>query len=389
MKPAFYDKNGARQEVTLDASIYREAHENNITVPQLLERKFETDAAKYGSVLEQLAESSGLITRGDKQFGLRAPSIADVLEGRSEMVGGVMVRDAVPASRILFPAVVLEVIENQLATDYASQPAIFDSMVALDDTIAGSKFEQAVLNFSKPEAARSQGISQGALPSMMLGITAADVARKIPVFSIGIEITDEALKSTSLDFLTLALRRQVEVERDARVEGYIAAMVSGDADNGQSALGSVTSDSLHAATGAGLLSHTAWMKYLYTNRRTRQLSHVICDLATAMKIENREGKPTINTDDPNSPRIDTLTSMINPGAPGPVKIFLVDDGVVAADTIVGLDARYAIRRVRNSEAAYQASEQFVMKKTSQMRFDFGEIAYRLFDGAWSVMTISA
>jgi hypothetical protein len=389
MKAKILDRAGNPVEIDLDTTLYREAHDNNCTVGQYLERRFETDSEKYGSVLEQVAASSGLIVSSDKQFGLRAPSIGSVLDGTASMNAGVIVREAAPASRLVFPAVVLEMLENALSKDRTTQPAIWEQMIAIKDTIAGPRFEQPIVNYGRPEGARSQGIAQGALPPNMLTLTVSDVARKIPTFSIGLEMTDEAAKATTLDFVTLSLQRQVEVERDKRVEEYIAAMVGGDADMGMSALATVASDSLHAATAAGALSHTAWMKFLYRNHRIRRVSHVMCSLATALKIENREGKPTISADDPNSPRIDTLFSMMNPSHPASVQLFLVDSTVVADDTIVALDSRYAIRRVRNSEAEYQAAEQFVLKKTSAMRFDFGEICYRLYDDAWDVLTISA
>jgi hypothetical protein len=390
-KISILDRTGNPMEIELDTSIYREAHDAGCTVPQLLEQKFgdKVDAEKHGNVTEQVAASSGLFFRPDQRFGLRAPRMSEIFDGKAGFNAGAIVREAAPVSRLIFPAVVLEMIENALVKDYASQPAIFDSMIAQTDTVAGPRYERPVVNFTRPAAGRSQGIAQGALPAYMMTLTVSDEAKKIPTFAIGLEMTDEALKATTLDFVTLSLQRQVEVERDARVEGYISALVSGDADHGQSALGSVTSDSLHAATAAGALSHTAWMKFLYRNRRTRQVSHIICDFATAMKIENRENKPTVSTDDPNSPRIDTLTNMLNPGAASSVKLFLVDDGVVAADTIVALDSRYAIRRVRNSEAEYQAAEEFVMKRMKALRFDFGEVVYRMFDDAWDVMTISA
>jgi hypothetical protein len=43
--------------------------------------------------------------------------------------------------------------------------------------------------------------------------------------------------------------------------------------------------------------------------------------------------------------------------------------------------------VRNSQAEYQAAEQFVLRRVQALRFDFGEIVYRLFDEAWDSLTI--
>ena len=68
--------------------------------------------------------------------------------------------------------------------------------------------------------------------------------------------------------------------------------------------------------------------------------------------------------------------------------FIVEDGVIPANTIMGLDSRYAIQRIKNSEAEYTAVEDFVMRKSTALRFDFGEIAYRLFDDAFDVLSLT-
>ncbi len=389
MKASFIDKNGAVHELVLSPSIYQEAHAAELSVGQFLERKYETDASKYGTVIEQLAASTGLIRAANSDYGFNSPTLHQVFNGPAQMdAAGVITRDAQPASRILFPAVFLQWIENALLKDFVTQPAIFESMIAISDSIVGPRFEQPVVDFGRPQGARSMGVAQGALPANFMTIKASDVARKIPTFSLGLEITEEALKATTLDFLALSLGRQVAAERDARVEGYISACVAGDADQlNMGALSSATSTSYDAAAVGGVLTQKAWVKFLFNNFRFRHISHVICDIDTALKIESRTGKPIITGDDPNSPRIDATFELLNYRLQQ-VKLFVVSAGVVAANTIVGIDSRYALRRVRNSDAEYQAAEQFVMKKTQQLRFDFGEIVYRLFDMGWDVMTIA-
>lgn len=380
---------GENQEVDLQVDVYRKAVDAGQTVPQYLNTTYPTNAAKDGTAFEQLMEQTGLFVHADATYGLRPPTMAECINGTANMNAGVITRDAQPASRILFPAVFLEAMEDKLKTDTKGYVAQFESMIAVNDTINGARFEQPILNYSRPEAARHQGIAQLALPNSMLSITTSDVARKIPTFSLGMEISQEAMKASTLDLVSLALVRQADIERAANVDRQIGELILGDLDLGTAAVASVTSDSLdNTGTVAGGLTHKAWIKWLRTNWRKRQIDWVWCDLATAMKIEAREGKPMVVTDNPTSPRIDALSSVTNPSWQ-PVKIFLVEDGVIAADTLVGIDSRYAIRKVRNSQAEYSAVEQFVLRKSEAMRFDFGEIAYRLFEDAWSVMTISA
>ncbi len=388
-KLSFIDAKGANQEVELTASVYQAAADAQMTVPQYINSTYPTNAKKDGTAFEQFMANTGLFLRADARYGLRPPTMEQCVNGVAVMNAGVIVRDAQPASRILFPAVFLQAMEDKLAADTTGYVAMFEKLIAISDSINGARFEQPYLNYAGPEAARSQGISQLSLPSSMLSITTKDVARKIPTFSMGLEISQEALRATSLDLVSMALVRQAQVERAARVDGYIGTFLNGDADMGTTDLSgsTVTSDSLSPAVAAGALSHAAWVKWLRTNWRKRHIDWVMCDIATALKIENREGRPVITADDPNSPRINPTPQVANPQWQN-VQIFLLEDGVVPADTVVGLDSRYAIRRVRNSQADYAAVEQFVLRKSEAMRFDFGEVAYRLFDDAWTVLQIS-
>jgi len=392
--PNFYDAQGASQEVKLDLSVYREAAEHGLTVPQLVNRRYVTDAAKYGTAWDQFCASTGLFMREDRKLGIRPPTLAQVLNGDGAMLNpealqaGQIVREAVPASRIIFPAVFLEAVENQLAADTTGYVSMFDSMVAISDSINGARFEQPVLNYSQPSGAMSQGMSQLALPASMLGITVADVARKIPTFSLGIEISTEALKATTLPLLTMAVARQAEIERATRVDQYVDQFRQGDTDNGTSALSVTTMTSLDSGATAGTLTHKAWVTWLRKNWRKRHINWVMCDLATALKIENRTNRPVITADDPNSPRINPTSQVANPAWQN-VQIFMLEDGTIPADIVMGLDSRYGIRRVRNSQAEYTAVEQYVMRKSEALRYDFGEICYRMFDDAWTVLNINA
>lgn len=394
--PKFIDAAGATQDVTLDASVYRAAHDANMTVPQYINNLFPTNAAANGTAFEQMCAESGLVMTKDRQFGLRPPTLSAVLEGKAAINAGAITKDAQPASRILFPAVFLEMLEATLQPDLNMNPDQLNAMIAIDDTIAGSRFEQPVIDFGaavqdSPMNARSQRISQLALPAAMISITASDIARSIPTYSLGLEISDEAAKLTTLDFVTLALNRQVAVERNARALDYMATLYGGDLDMGQAALTAATTTSYDAAATGGVVTQKSWLKFLNHNATKRKIDWIICDIDSYLKIEARTGRPGLTAFDPGLPRLEAHATVMNQLF-GDVKVFLVpsatDGGPLPASTVVGLDSRYAIRRVRNSEATYSAVEEFVMRRSKALRFDFGEVIYRLYDEAWDVLTIA-
>jgi hypothetical protein len=289
--------------------------------------------------------------------------------------------------------VILGAIEDKLSTDLKTSVTGLEKLIAVDDSISSDKFERPILNFSNPEGARSAPVGQLALPQSMLTITASDVSRKIPSWAIGMEISEQAQRSTTLDLVALAVGRQAAVESNEKAYAYILGFLNGDSDYGMVALSSiagkvVAASSLDAASTGGKLTQKAWLKWLTANAAKRTINVVVTDLAGAMAIEGRVGKPTVMNDNPNSPRIDTLMSVINPTWPSNVQIFLTGDPLWPAGTIMGMDTRYGVHRVKSLTAEYSAIEQFVLKRSTAMRVDKGELLYRLFDEAFEVLTLT-
>lgn len=388
---SFQDAAGAVHQLPLAVTMYREAEDRGMSLAQYVNATYPTNAEVYGSTFQQLLASEGLFLRANRELGIRPSTMLEVLEGRPQ--AGTNVKDAVPASRILFPAVIMQVIEDKLVANLEMNAAAFDGMIAYEESITGDRYEQPVINMAKPEAARSLGISQLASPPAMMTLTTSDKAYRIPTFSIGLEVSDQALKATTLDFVAMSLARQAAVERNERAQNYMLALYNGDVDNGDgtlSSLGLVDAATSFDAAATGLsMTQKCWMKFLMKNGKKRTISHIVTDIDTAMKIENRTGKPNVMTDDPKSPRIDTTFKVANPTwATNPI-IFLTDDPAWPANTIMALDKQWAIRRVRNLGASYQATEAYVMRRSQALRIDFGEHVNRMYNDAFAGLTLSA
>lgn len=385
----YIDAAGDKQAIDLSVGMYEAAAQANQSLPQYLATSHPTNADKHGTVFEQLLEQCGVFVKGDKSMGLKKATMEDMLAPK-DAAGAVNTRDGVPASRILFPAVFLQTVEDKLQVDYSTNPNALSSMIAQEDSIPTDRWERPVLNFSNPEGARSQGVAQLAMPNAMLTITASDKSMRIPSWAIGLEISEQALKSTTLDLVGMAVARQAAVEANERANAYILSLLNGDIDYGMAALSTFagkvqTAVSLDAAATTGI-SQKAWLGWLTTRANKRTITHIVTDLAGAMAIESRANKPIISVDDPKSPRIDTLFTVINPSWETNVKVFISNDPNWPAKTIMGIDARYGIHRVNSLSAQYSAIEQFVLKRSTAMRIDKGELMYRLFDEAFEVLT---
>ena len=386
----FINAKGENHEFEVSLDVIKAAAENRQSVRDYVNSTLDTDASKYGDAFSQLCASEGIVLIPQKDYGMRAPSLQSVLSGRPILEAGAIVRQPSSQARALLMPAIGALVEDKLVADLNMNADEFDSLVAQDDTIADEWLLWPEINFNGPEAARSQVTSQLAKPATMMSITTSEKSIRIPTFSLGIEWSEQATKYIQLDLLALAIARQVAVERNDRANQNLLMMLNGDADMGQGSLSSLgkvtTAVSLDSAATTGI-TQKAWMLWLYQNSKKRKLNALVTDIAGAMALEGRANKPVITGDNPNSPRIDANVSVKNPTWNSDLPIFIVDPSVGwPAKTILGLDTRYAIQRVTSTNSSYQAQEDFVLRRGSAMRFDFGQICRRIFTDAFEVMT---
>ena len=385
----YIDAKGDKQAVDLSVSMYRDAAEAGQSLPQHLATLYPTNAEKHGTVFEQVLEQTGVFIKGNKEFGLRPSTLQDVLSPKE----AVITREGIPVSRLLFPAVMLGVIEDKMARDYETNPAGFNALVAQEDSIEGDRWERPVLNFSKPEGARSAPVTQLALPNSMLSITASDKSMRIPSWGIGLEISEQAQKSTTLDLVGLAIARQAKVEGNERANSSILALLNGDVDYGSVALSTIAGKVVKAnvydatITTAGTLTRKAWMKWLTKNSNYRTLTHVVTDFDTALVLDLLLNGTNNSTNGP-TPTITSKVSVMNTNWPSNIEIFVTNDPTWPANTIMGLDKSAAVHRITSLTAQYSAIEQFAMKRSTMLRIDKGDMSYRLFDEAFEVLTLT-
>jgi hypothetical protein len=386
---AFYDEQGQVQQVEVSLDLVREASDNGMSVRDWVNTIYPTDANAYGDAFTQFCASEGLVLRTTKKAGLRAPSLQSVLDGKPKMEAtGAVVRNPSQQARVLLMPAIGALIEDKLTGDMDMHASAFDSMIALDDTIADEWLLWPEANFSKPEQGRSQVTSQLARPARMLTLTTSEKQVRIPTYALGIEWSEQATRYLNLDFVALSIARQIAVERNERAQQDLLSMLNGDIDMGQASLASLskvkTAVSLDAAATSGL-TQKAWMLWLYSGTARRRVTHVVTDILGAMAIEGRTGRPVASTLDTSGSQINANASVLNPTW-GDVQVFITDDPNWPAKTIMGIDREYAIQRVTSTNATYQATEDFVLRRGSAMRWDTGSICRRLYIEAFECLT---
>ena len=390
---AFIDAQGNTQQLEIGMEHIRAARDNKMSVRDYVNTTFPTNAQLYGDTFSQMCASEGIVLMPDRKAGVMPRSLDATLNSTTYQAGSIVTNPNNQARVLLMPAITA-LVEDKLTGNLSQNADAFDKMIASDLVIDGDWALWPVANYNGPENARSQVTSQLAKPASMLTLTTSENQVRIATKSLGVEWSDQAAKYLNLDFIALSIARQVAIERNAVAIDSLKAMINGDADVGQAVL---SGDSVKNAktnfdttiTVAGTLTQKAWMSWLNYKSNIRTIDTVVTDIAGAMAIEGRANRPTISGDNPNSPRIDTISGALNPGWAKEVRIFIMPaDSGWTANTLLGFDSRYAVQRVISAGATMTAIEEFAMRRGTGMRFDYGSIARRLYDDAFSVLTLT-
>ena len=124
------------------------------------------------------------------------------------------------------------------------------------------------------------------------------------------------------------------------------------------------------------------MKWLWNDRGIYQVDYVLCNEDDYFRIIERKGRPNISLE-----QMAYATKPINKNIFEP-QIFILNEGVVPPGTLVGIDSRYAIARLKNSWANFDAVEEMVMRNGKALHFYERQVVYRHDDQAFKVTTLN-
>ncbi len=388
---SYIDIAGKQTEVALDVTDYREAADAKLSLSQYYQQKFPTKSGE--AVIEQFAKSAGIRVRPDHKRGIAASSIREILHGGVDKSAAIVRPDGsqrqTTSGRILFSEIMLQMVNEVLMTDKEDVLGPWESAIAMKTNVVGPRVDQPRINVTGPEASASQPISQLARPATMVSITLSDKSYTIPTKAIGLEISEQALQAATIDLVALSLAAQARGERIRRIEEDMVNIVSGDVDYGINAVSFVNLSTYDSGRGANKCTHKGWIKWLRANYQKLSVSHVLCDIDAVLEIEGRANKPTQYTDlSTVANRMPGDYSVENLGIPTP-RILLVPTSIVGANKVVGFDSRYALHQITNLSASYSAVENLVMRRASEMRFDYGTAVFKLMDDAFQGLTLDA
>ena len=396
MELKIYDAKGAQHTLTMNENAMRDmrAEDGLNAVP--LDKFFENQIVKatgdvtavpdgkaHPTVLNQIAAQMGVNPRS---------TLKEVMSGgvHAASTGG----DASITGRLLVTAMLLPVIENQMREDRSGYAAMLRQHAALNINLPGTRWDRPILDFKRPENSRPQPVAELAEPVRMLTIKSSQKSSALLGEAIGIEFSDQALQNSTIDFISLSMRRQAEESANEVAMAHILSLLNGDVDVGMPALASVVrggaavASTLDSAAGSGKLTQTAWVKWLWRNNLRRTITTVVTDFDGALAIENRLGRPTVQSDDAKSKRIDVLTNVVNPNWPNQVDIIITQDPNWPSNTIVGFDKAYGYSMVSSAALNYSAMESLAIRRSTKLRIDSASAVDRFMNDAWDILDIS-
>ena len=389
-KFALQNYDGQTVEALIGLDDYEKAAKMQVSLGSYL-------AAKYPNTPEpfvQMCAQSGLFMKANPNQGITTSTLNALFsEGPmtlADINASAMTRDdgsnRAIGARLLFPELILQVIASELDTDDADVINGFLGMLATTLSVNTPRIDEPIINSKAPEGSRSQPISQLTEPDLMVSITTSERTRKVPTKSIGLLISDEAANTVNLPLVSIIVQRQARGERIHNIYQAISGIIAGNVDSQDPALVAVdASDFDPAATAPADFTQAAYVKWLWADHTKRSINSIISDLDGALAIESRVNKPTVFTDNPTSPRINSETTFENIVLPSPRGIVVPTAVMGGADRVLGFDRRFGIRRVVNTAASYAAIQEFVMKRGTGYRFDYGEAYHKLFGDAFSLL----
>lgn len=388
------DASGKRAEVDTEVTDYLEAGESGKSLSQHLAKKFPTNENEP-TAFEQMCMQAGIRVRADAATGSPATNMKEIIHGGADKHVGVLTRPdgsdrGGTAGRFLYPEVMMQLIQANLTDNKEDYLSPWESAIALRTSVSSPRVDQPTIDVTAPEASASQPIAQLAEPAVMVSITLGERAYTIPTKGIGLTIADQALEAATIDLVGLALSSQAKGERIRRIEEDMGNIINGDTDFGINPVSFVNASTFDASIpGTNNMTQRAWVKWLRANYQKMTITHILGDVDALIDIEERVGRPTVFND--TSGQANLLNpgySVENMGLPTP-KVLLLPTSIIGAGQLVGFDAQYALHEITNVSASYQAIEQWVLRRATSMRFDYGTALFKLYDESFTGLTIGA
>jgi len=386
-----------------------------LSLTAYLNGKYPNYDRKLGSVITQATNSNGVYLYDDPNIGVQSTDVRQALtntgaraatfDGTASGTPGVAptqngADEQGLINRILFGENILQMVEATFRDrrDDAISAAM-DRLVAVRNTFPDSVFIQPIIDSRGAEDVEGlwAASTQNTRPTSMLSIDLSTESKRIPSYSIGLELTYQAQTRVSLDMLGLIVAGHSRGLRIEMMYKDLTRILNGNPLlASETALPTFTATSLDPTIGnvAGLLTQKSWYNFLFDDTGVNVYDMIICDKDAYQSIINRTGRKLLpdpgydfNKFEPADPFVLNLKDANQPA------VLILPDGIYPAGTILAIDTTMAIGEATDSSASYMGMEKDDITRVTMWRWDFSRLLYRLTAGLgnalpFKVMTLT-
>jgi len=379
--------DGTQKEAEAGLKDYQTAARQGMSLNQFLQAKYPDADKTYGTAFQQFAAGMGFNLDAKAKFKNKS---ADVLEGNAIIAGSVTAPDGQDrsiAGRLLMPEIVLSMQEMSLFQNTGPLRDALMSKIAMRTNVSSKTYYRPVVDSDTNRNFEQRSIGQGATPDLLVKISTSERGYTIPTTSFGIEITDEALASSTLDQIGMMLRSARRSIDNKSVYRWISRIVNGDTLHGISALTPVNLSTFDSTITGSEVTQTAWLKALMDGQEYWEADTMLATKDSFLAIQNRGQRPTVSDDTGRDNRLNAGMNLMN------VSLETIDTIMVNQDAALGgagnfllFDSNQSLEYAQNTSASYEAVERYVMRRVEQMRFDMAEEMFRFRDDAMMLVT---
>jgi len=318
-------------EIQLKPEMYRIAKEEfGLSFSEYLERMNPSKPNDTLTAYERQLQRFGIRVKSSPEKGIYAGSLAQFF-----------VTDS--SARILFP-------------EFISSLARWEMLVPEDDPydvglITGGNqmgintniFKELYIDDKEEDYQESVINELAAPPEFTIGYT--EKAESMKKYGISIRWSDEFLRRASVEIIRPAITRFAGFQKRAIFREGLSFLLNGRGTAMTPAADTATAQSFDSSiSAAGEITYRAWLKWL-NSRRPYSINTTFMNFDTAFTILNmtRASIDTLALRESLDPSIKNDPRLVR-GLNANPTIVVVDDAHISANTIIGIDNRYAAQR---------------------------------------------
>lgn len=385
-KALIKDRNGDPLEVQASLEDYAQATGTGANLRQHLASKYPDADVTHGTVFAQLAASMG-VNLNPKS--LDKPKMSELF-GIGVQAGSVTSpngQDNSVGARLLMPELIIAIQEANLFQNTQPLREAIMAKTAMRTQVSNATYKRPIVDSDTNKDLEHEEIGQGATPNTLIRISTSQKSFDIPTRAFGLEITKQAMQNSTLDQVAMMIgsaRRSID---NKNIYRWLSEIVSGSAAKGMTALTATNISTRDPAATAGAVTQLAWLKLLTEDQEFNEYDTLLSGIDSLYNIENRSARPTTSDDTGRDGRLDSTLNVMNANLRNMDTILVGDETVLGGATnFLLMNSGSGIEYVTDVSAEYEAVEEFVLRKTAEMRFDVGEEIFRFRDDAFKLIT---